>query len=502
MHETRKEAHTELEKVLASKILSRAPNLASILRYICREHLAGRAAEIKEYTIAVQALGRGQAFDPARDSIVRVEFSRLRKRLQQYYESEGASHALHIELSEVGYVPRFVRNGRCAGGQPGEEQAPVPVESPLPRPHAWRKPVLLSSLLVGLAVCLAFLFLFVASPARSSEPRVAVSSVAPMGEARIAAGSSREKYRDNMGRLWASDRFFDGGLPMSRPDRPIAQTLDPTLYRSAREGDFRYDIPLKPGLYELHLHFAEIIAEESVVSSAQSLRRFFVTLNGKPLLSDFDIAVDAPGSNTADERVFKDVSPAEDGFLHLRFLSFYGKALLSGIEVVPGIPGKMHPLRILTGPRSHYDRQERFWGPDRHFSGGRFRSRSAAIGRTIDPELYGGERFGNFQYSVPVADAQYAVTLRFAESNFGVRDFGASSESPGGIGSRRFDIYSNGTAIARDLDIFKEAGGPNIALEKTFHGLRPNAQGKLVLSFVPVKDYATVRSIEVVDEGP
>jgi hypothetical protein len=161
----------------------------------------------------------------------------------------------------------------------------------------------------------------------------------------------------------------------------------------------------------------------------------------------------------------------------------------------------MHPVRILTGRRIYRDRQELFWGPDRYFSGGHFRARSAPIGRTLDPELYAGERFGNFQYSIPVAEGRYAVPLRFAEANFGVRDFGASHESPGGAGSRLFDIYCNGTALIRDLDIFKEAGGPDIALEKTFHGLKPNAQGKLVLSFVPVKDYATVRSIEVIDES-
>jgi hypothetical protein len=37
-------------------------------------------------------------------------------------------------------------------------------------------------------------------------------------------------------------------------------------------------------------------------------------------------------------------------------------------------------------------------------------------------------------------------------------------------------------------------------LEKSFDNLSPNAQGKLVLSFVPAVDYATVRAIEVLDE--
>jgi hypothetical protein len=40
----------------------------------------------------------------------------------------------------------------------------------------------------------------------------------------------------------------------------------------------------------------------------------------------------------------------------------------------------------------------------------------------------------------------------------------------------------------------------NKALQRSFAGLTPNAQGKLVLTFVPETEYATVRAIEVLDE--
>ena len=48
--------------------------------------------------------------------------------------------------------------------------------------------------------------------------------------------------------------------------------------------------------------------------------------------------------------------------------------------------------------------------------------------------------------------------------------------------------------------MFKEAGGRR-AITKTFNGLRPNAQGKLLLSFVPDHNYASVSAIEVTDES-
>src|SRR6266699_5323826 len=86
----------ELEAILASGIFHRAPNLAQVLTYVCTKYFEGGAEQIKEYNIAVEALGRPADFDQKRDSIVRVEAHRLRKRLRQYYEGEGASHKVQI----------------------------------------------------------------------------------------------------------------------------------------------------------------------------------------------------------------------------------------------------------------------------------------------------------------------------------------------------------------------------------------------------------------------
>ncbi len=64
-----------------------------------------------------------------------------------------------------------------------------------------------------------------------------------------------------------------------------------------------------------------------------------------------------------------------------------------------------------------------------------------------------------------------------------------------------FDVYCNGVALLRNFDVLAAAGGPNRAVDKIFHGLTPTAQGKLVLSFVPVLNYAIVTAIEVEDES-
>ncbi|QOY86939.1 hypothetical protein [Paludibaculum fermentans] len=119
--------------MIASGIFARAPSLAQFLSYICKKHFAGESHLIKETNIALEALGRTEGFDPKKDSIVRVEAHRLRKRLKQYYEGEGATHELRIEVPLGGYAPAFVEQ---VAQKIEEPQPEVVVESlPLPAPQ-------------------------------------------------------------------------------------------------------------------------------------------------------------------------------------------------------------------------------------------------------------------------------------------------------------------------------------------------------------------------------
>src|SRR5487761_2443869 len=97
----------ELQAVLQSKNFTRAPTLAHLLSYLCETLFAGKASEIKEYSIGTEVFHRGPSFDQDSDSIVRVEANRLRKRLAEYYAGEGASHKLRIIIPLGQYVPEF-----------------------------------------------------------------------------------------------------------------------------------------------------------------------------------------------------------------------------------------------------------------------------------------------------------------------------------------------------------------------------------------------------------
>jgi hypothetical protein len=157
----------------------------------------------------------------------------------------------------------------------------------------------------------------------------------------------------------------------------------------------------------------------------------------------------------------------------------------------------MLPLRMIVGERSYTDSAGRIWSPDRYFINGQVAGNTGSVRGTSDPDLYANERYGHFSYVLPVPQGRYSVMLHFAETHFGP----SHPRKIGGEGSRVFNILANGVMLSENFDLFKEAGGDYRAIAKTFRGLQPSAQGNLTLSFVPVKNYASVRAIEVIDEG-
>jgi hypothetical protein len=87
------------ELALIVEALSRIPRLARLLQFLGDRYLEGLIDEITEYNIATEVFGRSRnSFDCATDSIARVEVHRLRKRLREYYESEGRFHNLQITI--------------------------------------------------------------------------------------------------------------------------------------------------------------------------------------------------------------------------------------------------------------------------------------------------------------------------------------------------------------------------------------------------------------------
>lgn len=113
-----------LERILRSNTFSASESIRQILRYVVEQSVSDRNQEVKEYTIATEALGRPQDFDPKADNIVRAQMRRLRQKLDDYYQLEGATDPLrvviprghyHVEFRNQGVLP-VATNGGLAGG--------------------------------------------------------------------------------------------------------------------------------------------------------------------------------------------------------------------------------------------------------------------------------------------------------------------------------------------------------------------------------------------------
>jgi TolB-like protein len=97
----------EVERVASSAAFDGSPRHTSLLRFLVNEVLDGKGAKLQASAIATRFFGRGESFDTAEDSIVRVEVSRLRRALERHYALSAPS-GVKIELARGSYEPRFV----------------------------------------------------------------------------------------------------------------------------------------------------------------------------------------------------------------------------------------------------------------------------------------------------------------------------------------------------------------------------------------------------------
>jgi hypothetical protein len=96
-----------VERVAASRYISKSARLHDLLLYLCERVLEGSAGEIHEQEVGHKVFGRPPDYDTGSDNIVRVHASMLRKRLEQYFASEGADEPLIIEIPKGNYAPVF-----------------------------------------------------------------------------------------------------------------------------------------------------------------------------------------------------------------------------------------------------------------------------------------------------------------------------------------------------------------------------------------------------------
>lgn len=176
--------HEALNQVLGSQTFARTDKLKSFLRFVCEMEIAGRGAEINEYMIGVEALGRPESYSPGDDSAVRNRAYSLRQKLLEFYTQEQPAARVRIELPKGSYYPHFVAVE--ATPPPEEKQAeastalapvttaPITLPESLPSssPSNSRK-VLLAFLAGVLLTAIVAALLYFSFSARLRQPHVA-----------------------------------------------------------------------------------------------------------------------------------------------------------------------------------------------------------------------------------------------------------------------------------------------------------------------------------------
>ena len=133
-------------RLAASRTFARSRRLIRLLEFTIDAALAGRSDEIKESTIGSEVYDRGLDFDPRADGIVRVEASRLRQKLAEYYLGVGQDDAIRIEYPKGSYVPTFRFAAQSVAVPVPLINAPVSAEANHWHPFDKR-------LLAGVALC-------------------------------------------------------------------------------------------------------------------------------------------------------------------------------------------------------------------------------------------------------------------------------------------------------------------------------------------------------------
>ena len=208
------DAKAEVERVLASKGFASTGRLSRLLRYVVDKTLAGQADQLKEYAVGIEVFDRDDKYDPRLDSIVRVEAGRLRSRLDEYYNGEGADAPIRVTLPRGGYVAHFevrpepVPNPRPDAPSQLDTSAPSHLRTSAPshprtsapsRSRSWASWPLTLGLIAAVGVMVVWLVGSTPTPAETGVPGVAV--LAFSGDDQQLAARMTESVTAELARL-------------------------------------------------------------------------------------------------------------------------------------------------------------------------------------------------------------------------------------------------------------------------------------------------------------
>lgn len=164
--QTGHELSAQIERILWSKTFNGSTTLRQLLTYLSKRANENSADPVRAREIAGEVFGRTENFDAQSDSIVRVHTGRLRAKLAEYYQNEGADDDLIVAIPRGHYALTW-RHRPAAGAETHPaEHAHEHTESET-RP-LWRRAVLPVALVVATAAVSVLATLALHAPATAT----------------------------------------------------------------------------------------------------------------------------------------------------------------------------------------------------------------------------------------------------------------------------------------------------------------------------------------------
>ena len=245
-------------RIVSSSVICKSARLRDLFLYLCNRVLLESADDIHELELGHKVFGRPKHYDTAADNIVRVHASILRKRLAEYFLTEGANETLIIEIPKGNYAPIFRKRDLhtvidSAGdkkqvdsplvlltAEPAEDLTHPPRVPARPAGSMWRT---FSLALGGLAVLFAVLFMVKLVQTTNQRHRnlIAGDTVrlfwaglfhknAPTSV--VLDDASLDFYQEATGHSIALTEYFDRSYLHPLEEAAAAAHLDPKLAHS------------------------------------------------------------------------------------------------------------------------------------------------------------------------------------------------------------------------------------------------------------------------------
>ena len=297
-----------------------------------------------------------------------------------------------------------------------------------------------------------------------------------------------------------SNYHYNVGPPAALSAVNTSQVTNPAplaVYNTERWGPAAWTISgLNPlAGYNVRLHFVEW------AHTAAGQRNFSVSINSDQVLTNFDIFANAGAGATAIAEEFYTTAD-ENGVIEIQTLLGTTTVAdlnptINAIEIIPATssnpvgatPGTTTDFAINSGGPA-----EGAFVADEDFNGGDTSTSTAAVttnANSAPAAVYLSERYVPFTYILTglIADASYNVKMHFAETYWT-----AASK-------RIFSVTLNGKYVVNDLDVFKTAGGENIAYDPQFT-TNADKYGQIIAQFIyGGEDQPFISGIEAVQSG-